>query len=94
MRDHVERREAHHHFQSRRSGADAIDDLAHEARAVLEAAAKRSGTLVGAEQLVPEIAVAVLDVDEPKARVGGQLRGRDEVVDQPAELVVAQHPER
>ena len=54
----------------------------------------RPGTLVGAEQLMPEIAVTVFDVDEPKARVGRQLRRRDEIVDQPAEIGVAQHPER
>ena len=94
MRHDVERRQAHHDFQSRHRGANAVDDLAHEARAILEAAAERSRTLVRAEQLVPEIAVTVLDVDEPKARVGGQLRGRDEVVDQPADLGVGQHADR
>ena len=94
MRHHVERGEADHHFQSRRGGADAIDDLAHEARAVFEASAKTSRTLVGAQQLMPEIAVTVFDVDEPKTGVGRQLRGRDEIVDQPAQIGVTQDPER
>ena len=90
VRHDVERGEAHDDLQPGRRGANAVDDLAHEARAVLEAAAERPGPLVRAEQLVAEIAVAVLDVDEAKARVGRQLRGGDEVVDQPAQLVVAQ----
>ena len=45
----------------------------------------------GAEQLVPEIAVARLDVDEAEAGVARQPRRGDEVVDQAIELVVLEH---
>ena len=43
-----------------------------------------------AEQLVPEVAVAVLDVDEGEARLARAHRRGDEVVDQPIELVVGE----
>ena len=87
----IERAQPHADAQARRFGADALDDLAHEARAVFEAAAIRSGPVDGAEEFVAEIAVAVLDVDEIVAALLGAL-GRDHVVvDQPLDLVVADH---
>ena len=94
VRHDVERREADHHLQPRHGGANAVDDLAHEARAVFEAAAEPSRALARAEQLVAEIAVAVLDVDESEPGFSGQRCGRDEVVDHAADLIVGQHADR
>ena len=45
----------------------------------------------GAQQLVTEISVALLDVHELKARVAGQPRGRREILDEPVEIVVFEH---
>ena len=53
--------------ERRHLGADALDHVAEEARAILEAAAVSAGAAARAEQLVAEVAVAVLDVDELKA---------------------------
>ena len=60
----------------RRFGANAFDDLAHEARAVFQAAAIGAGPVDRAQEFVAEIAVAMLDIDEIKAALLGPL-GRD-----------------
>ena len=59
-----------------------------EARAVLEAAAVAALAVARAQQLVAEVAVAVLDVDELKPDGVGAPRGVDEVVDEAVEVVV------
>ena len=51
------------------------------------------GPRARAEQLVTQIAVAVLEVDEGEADVAGQPRGGDEVVDERVELAVGQQPD-
>ena len=91
-RHHVERRQPDDDAQAGDRGADALDDRAEEPRAVLERSAVASRPLPRAEQLVPEVAVAVLDVDEREARVPRELRRVDESLDQPIEIVVGQHP--
>src|SRR5690606_40848142 len=72
-------------------GADAGGDLAQEPRAVLERAAVGAWTRAGAQQLVSEIAVAVLDVDEREAGARGERRRADEVVDERVEAGVGDH---
>ena len=57
-------------------GADAGDDGAEEARAAGEVAAVAAGPVARAEQLVEEVAVAVLHVDEVEAGVGREHRPR------------------
>ena len=71
--DPVHGAEADADRQARRLGADAGDDFAEKARPVLETAAVAAGPVHGAEELVAEVAVAVLDVDEVEA---GPLRRR------------------
>ena len=75
--------EAHRDLEAGRLGPDAGHDLAQEPGAVLEAAAVRPGPVDGAQELVAQIAVAVLDVDEVEARPLGELRRPDEVGDDP-----------
>ena len=62
--EEVEDADADDHLQPRRLGLDARDDLAEEPRPVFEAAAIAARTIDGREELVPEIAVAVLDIHE------------------------------
>ena len=88
----VEGREAHPDAQARGLGADALDDRAQEAGAVLEAAAVAARPVVGREQLVAQVAVAVLHVHELEA---GPLRedgGPHVVVGQAVEVLVGQDP--
>ena len=87
----IERGKPHADLQPRRFGANALDDLAHEARAVLQAAAVRTGPVDRAEEFVAEIAVAMLDVDEIVTAGLGALGRDDIIVDQPLDLVVADH---
>ena len=61
--------------QAGRLGAHAGDDLAQEPGAVLEAAAVAAGPVHGAQELVTQVAVAVLDVDEVEARRLREPRG-------------------
>ena len=91
-RHHVEGRQADDDAEVGDRGADAVDNRPQEARAVLERPAVASRTLAAAEQLVPEVAVAVLHVHEREPRVPRELRCVDESLDQPIEIVVAQHP--
>src|SRR5262249_19729762 len=66
-----------------------FDDLPQEAGAVLEAAAVTAGARARAQELMAQIAVAVLDVDEVVAAVARAFRRDDVVVDEAAHLVVA-----
>ena len=70
-------------------GADAVDDRVQKPRAVLERPAVTARSRARAQQLVAEVAVAVLHVDEGEARaIGGESRGGDELLDQPVEVVI------
>ena len=51
-------------FSRGASGANALDNLAHEPRAIFQAAAVGTGPIDRAEEFMAEIAVTVLDVDE------------------------------
>ena len=87
---HVEGAQAQADAESRRLAADAGDDLAQEARAVFEAAAVASRATEGAEKLVAQVAVAVLDIDPGEAGALRQTGRVDEVLDQAGDLVVAE----
>ena len=65
----VEGAQAHADVQAGTSRADARDDLAQEAGAVLEAAAIAPRPVDRGQEFVPQIAVTVLDVDEVEARL-------------------------
>ena len=49
------------------------------------------GRSTALRELVPQVAVAVLDVDEVEAGLLGQPGGPDEVLDQLVDLVIAHH---
>ena len=89
----VERREPHAHAEPRHLEADALDDRSEKPGSVLEGPTVAARAVAGAQQLVAEIAVAVLDVDEVEAGSAGQPRRLDEVVDQAVELVIGDHPD-
>ena len=72
------------------AGTNRLDCLAEEARAVFERAAVAAGTGPGAEQLVPEIAVARLHVDEGETGIVRQPCRPHEDVDEPIEVLVGQ----
>ena len=84
----VDDRQPNADAKPRHSRADAVGDRGEESGAVLEAATVPAVAGARAQQLVPEVAVAVLDVDELKADVVGAPGGIDEVVDQAIDLVV------
>ena len=87
---HVEGAEAHADAEAGRRAANAGDDFAQEAGAILEAAAVTSGTTPGAEELVAEVAVAVLDIDPAEAGLLREARRRDEILDEAGDLVVVE----
>ena len=68
------RRKGERRWRGRGTRADAGDDRAQEVRAAVEIAAVTTGPVVGAEQLVQQVAVAVLDVDEVEAGLRGPAR--------------------
>ena len=67
-----------------------VDDAAQERGAVLERPAVGAGPVDRAEQLVEEVAVAVLDVDEVEPGVGGEHGGVDVGRDERVEVVVGE----
>ena len=81
--------EAHRDLEAGSLGADAGHDLAQEPGAVLEAAAVLAGAVDGAQELVAQVAVAMLDVDEVEAGPLGEPGGPHEVGDDPLDLAVA-----
>ena len=90
-RRRIKRAEADPDQESRTFPPDARDDFPRKARAVLEAPAERPRPRHRAEHLVPEVPVTVLDIDKLKSRALRQLGGANVVVDEPADLIVAQH---
>src|SRR5439155_4436979 len=84
----IECAEPHSDFKVRRNGPDARDDLAKKPGAVLEASAITSRARDGAQELVTEVTVAVLDIHKVEPDVGSALAARDEIIHQPGNLGV------
>ena len=76
--EHVEPRRQHSGVTE--TAADLREDVAHEARSMLEAAAVWPGPRPGAEQFVQQVRVALLDVDEVEADVARERGGIDEAI--------------
>ena len=87
----VEGRQPHGQPEPRRLGPDAVDHPPEERGAAVEVAAVGTGAIAGRQQLVEQVAVAVLHVDEVEPGPPGQHRGPHVVVDQGVELGVAEH---
>ena len=81
-------REAHADTRGGKCAADALDHLAQQAEAILDAAAIGVVTAValGLKELVEQVAVGRVDLDPVEARVPGALRGGDVVRDDAREL--------
>ena len=90
-RDHVEQAQADTDIDRVTVGADAGDDVAQDAGAVLERAAELARTRVGAEEFMQEVAVAMLDVHEVGPAVPGHAGGLDVAADQLLDVGVGQH---
>ncbi len=85
VRDDVEGREPHADPEPGRVASDRGHGLGEEPGPAVEVAAVATGSLVRREELVQEVAMAVLHVDEVEARLGRDARGRrvgpDQVVE-------------
>ena len=90
VRPHVEDGQAHAHAQARCGRLNPLHDLAHETRPVLERAAVAAWPTVAAQQLVPQVAVAVLHVHEIEPGARGVRRGLDEIVHHSIEFPVGE----
>ena len=88
-RHEVERAQPHADHQIRGRGSDRGNRLAQETRPVLKAAAITPWPIHGAQELMPQIAMAVLDVHEGEAGALSQSRGSREVIYQPGDIAVA-----
>ncbi len=80
--------DAHSHLQCWCRGLHSRHDLAKETGSILEAATEATGAIHPAEQFVPEVAVAMLDVDEGESGLLGAHGRRDEIVDQLLQVVI------
>src|SRR5262249_31062737 len=88
--DTVEHVQARGDDEAGRFGTDAGDDVAGQARAVLQAAAVAPRPRLRGQQLVQQVAVALLDVYELEPDPLGQLRRGHVMIDQPAQVVVVE----
>src|SRR2546426_11786113 len=84
----IERAETHPDFEVRRNGPDARDHFAKKAGAVLEASAVTSRARDGAQELVAEVTVTVLDVDKVEPNIVSPLAAGDKIIHQPGNLGV------
>src|ERR1043165_5044311 len=64
-------------------------DFAQKTGAVLEATAVTTGTIHRRQEFMPQIAVAVLDIDKIEACFLSQHRRIDKILDQLCDLVIA-----
>ena len=87
----VERRQPDGDRQAGRTVADATDHRAEEFGPPVEVTAEAPVSVIAGEELVEQVAVAVLDVDEVEARLLREHGGGDVALGQFVELVVAEH---
>src|SRR2546423_9074243 len=73
-RDRVKRRKSHANFQAGGDTANAFDDFPQEPRAVFKAAAIIAVARVGAQELMSQVAVTVLDVYKVEAGLRSHAR--------------------
>src|SRR5204862_6831333 len=85
------RGEAYAYSAARHLVANPRHDAPQERSAVFEAAAVRSRSVDRAEELVQQVAVAVLHVDEVVSGAGREHGGAAERLDQLVKILVRQH---
>ena len=90
-RNEVEYAQAYANPETRRDGPDPMDNFPEETRPVFERAAKGTATGNGAQEFVAQISVAMLDVHELIAQIGGHSRGLYIVVYNGSYLAVRHH---
>ena len=90
--EEVEHADADPDLQARGLGLDSRDDLAEEPGAVLQAAAVAAGPRSGGEEFVPEITVAMLEVDEMESGALRPLRRAHVILDQSGDRVIGENP--
>ena len=88
IRDAVEDVQPGGEHQVGHCGADRREDVAGQPGAVLVSCRRSGRARLRRQQLVEQVAVALLDVDELEADVTGELRRGDVVVDEPLRSVV------
>ena len=83
------RRKADAHAVCRQDLAHRIDDLAHQAQAIVETAAIVVGPVVGgrADELVDQVIVRAMHLHPVETRIGGAFRGVAKIVDQTRYLI-------
>src|SRR3984885_1493498 len=86
----IDRRQPHSNMQSRAERANPLDNFAKKARAAFERSAVASLSRMSAEELVAEIAVAMLNVHEIETQLPGQMGGAMEVSDDRFDFTVGE----
>src|ERR1700728_4606388 len=86
----VDRRQPHSNMQSRAERANPLDNFAKKTRAAFEGSAVASLSRMSAEELVAEIAVAMLNVHEIETQLPGQMGRAMEVFDDRFDFTVSE----
>src|SRR5262249_32617222 len=91
IRDAVKHVHATGDHQAGNFGANSLNNVARQARAIRQASSVRTRPFLRSQQLVEQIAVTLLDIDELIAGAIGKLGRRDVVMDETFEAVVREH---
>src|SRR6202046_67905 len=86
----INRRQPNSNMQSRAERANPLDNFAQKARAALERSAVASLSRISAEELVAEIAMAMLNVHEIETQFPGQMGRAVEVFDDRFDFTVGE----
>src|SRR5258708_37535125 len=84
----VKRGNAHANFQLRRSRANSLHNFAQESRAILETSSVPPFPGVRAQKFVPQISMAMFDVDKIKTKLRRGTRRAMKLFNDPANLSV------
>src|SRR5260370_24379290 len=87
-RNGVKRGNAHADFQLRRRRANSLHDFAQESRAILKTSSVPPFPSVRAQKFVPQISMAMFDVDKIKTKLPRGARRAMELFNDPANLSV------
>src|SRR5439155_24387718 len=90
-RHEIEGAQAHADFDPISARANARDNFAEDARAVLERSAEPARPRARAEKLVQQVAVAMFDIDKVGANIPGNLCRGDVTLDEMLDFAIGEH---
>ncbi len=86
--DEIKGRQPYTDFKPRCFHPNSRDNFTQKPRAVLKTSAKWTGAVMCCQELMPEVAMAVFEIDKVKTGLPGQYSRMDERIDNPVDPVI------